>query len=91
LQLIQGEDMATSFGKRLKELREEKGLTQEGLARAVEMSVSAVSKMEHRELDPSWSTVQKLARALGVSCEAFSDQSEEDKPRKKATTKKGGK
>jgi hypothetical protein len=29
--------------------------------------------MEQRAIDPSWSTVQALSAALGVSCEAFQD------------------
>jgi transcriptional regulator with XRE-family HTH domain len=63
--------MVGEFGARLKELREAKGLTQEALARAAEVSVSSVSKLEQRDLDPSWSTVQALAAALGVDCTAF--------------------
>jgi transcriptional regulator with XRE-family HTH domain len=62
--------MAT-FNERLKELREKAGLTQEGLARAADISLSSVSKLEQNPTDPSWSTVQSLAKALGVDCKAF--------------------
>jgi transcriptional regulator with XRE-family HTH domain len=64
--------MAT-FGERLHQLREIAKMTQEGLARATGLSVSAVSKLEQRSIDPSWSTVQKMAKALGVTCEAFAE------------------
>jgi transcriptional regulator with XRE-family HTH domain len=84
--------MASQFGRRLKELREAKGLSQEGLARLANISVSSVSKLEQSgEQDPAWSTVQALARSLGVTCESFSDAqpvASEDKLAAKQETKK---
>jgi transcriptional regulator with XRE-family HTH domain len=83
---------AMTFGERLRELREQAGLSQEALARAAGISTSTVSKMEQRTIDPSWSTVRALARALGVRCEAFetdtpdagpADQPAAKKPRKR--------
>jgi transcriptional regulator with XRE-family HTH domain len=64
-----------TFGEKLRSLRESAGLSQEGLARASNLSTSTISKMEQRAIDPSWTTVQALARALGVSCEAFQEDS----------------
>jgi len=66
------------FGKRLKQLREAAGLTQEGLARAAGLSTSAVARIEQRGKDPAWSTVQRLARALGVALSAFETEVEEE-------------
>ena len=88
--------MAIGLGKRLKELREAKGLSQEGLARAAGISVSSVSKLEQQKgesgQDPTWSTIQALARALGVDCTAFADCEEAGgEPDKKPTAKKGKK
>jgi transcriptional regulator with XRE-family HTH domain len=84
--------MADGFGRRLKELREAAGLTQESLARAADVSVSSVSKLEQRDLDPAWSTVQALARALGVSTEAFKIEGEAAEPEPaKAVRKRKGK
>jgi transcriptional regulator with XRE-family HTH domain len=71
--------MAGGFGRRLKQLRESAGLTQEELARAADLSVSFVSKLEQRDLDPAWSTVQSLAAALSVSCEAFNEDAGKQK------------
>jgi transcriptional regulator with XRE-family HTH domain len=69
----------TSFGERLRELRDKAEMTQEALARAADVSTGTVSKLEEREgMDPSWSTVCKLADALGVSTEDF--RSKEAKP-----------
>ena len=59
------------FGARLRELRKTKGLTQEAVARAADLSHSFIAKLEQTESDPSWTTVQKLAAALGVDCTAF--------------------
>jgi transcriptional regulator with XRE-family HTH domain len=61
------------FHERLKPLREAAGLTQEALARAAGLSLSAVTKIERGGIDPSWSTVLRLAKALGVSTEAFAN------------------
>jgi transcriptional regulator with XRE-family HTH domain len=60
-----------TFGQRLKQLREAAGMTQEALARAANLALSTVAKMETRSIDPEWSTVRRLANALGVSCSAF--------------------
>src|SRR3954469_9096297 len=61
----------TTFGERLRRLRETAGLSQEALARAAGLSTSTIAKVEQRGIDPSWTTVQALATALGVSSEAF--------------------
>ena len=72
---------AMTFGERLKELREAAGLSQDGLARAAGLSTSTVAKIERLDIDPSWTTVQALARALGVSTEAFQDEAPAPKRR----------
>lgn len=53
-------------GERLRALREKKGLTQEQLARAAGVRQSIVSKIERGVIDPRFSTMQALARALGL-------------------------
>ena len=57
----------TDFGRRLQEIRTDAGLTQSGLARALNTSQSAISQMEHGEREPSFQMLRRLARALGVS------------------------
>jgi transcriptional regulator with XRE-family HTH domain len=71
--------MTEDFSTRLRALRERAGLTQEGLARAANLSTATVAKLERKgkEQDPSWSTVLALADALGVSVEEFRDRPEE--------------
>jgi transcriptional regulator with XRE-family HTH domain len=65
---------ATTFGARLKALREAEGLTLQELADKAGMHLQGVYKLEAGERSPSWDSVQALARALGVSCEAFQDE-----------------
>ncbi len=60
-----------TFGERLKKLREAAGLSQDKLAHAAGLSTSTISKIEQQAIDPVWSTVEKLGRALGVDCRAF--------------------
>ena len=64
------------FGDRLKTLREAAGMSQEALARCAGISTSAVSKLEQKKVEPTWPTVQALARALGVGCQTFEDISD---------------
>jgi transcriptional regulator with XRE-family HTH domain len=55
------------IGKRIAQVREEKGLTQSGLARAMDVSQSAVSQIEAGERNPSYEMLRSIAAALGVS------------------------
>ena len=55
------------FGRRLQEIRTDAGLTQSGLARALNTSQSAISQMERGEREPSFRMLRRLGRALGVS------------------------
>jgi transcriptional regulator with XRE-family HTH domain len=70
----EGFTMPPTFGAKLKELRAAAGLSQQQLAMAAGLSVSFIAKLEQGGSDPSWTTVQALAKPLGVSCEAFGDE-----------------
>jgi transcriptional regulator with XRE-family HTH domain len=67
------------FAKRLKQLREDTGLTQEQFAKASAISLSAVRHLEQGWREPTYETLVKLAQGLGVSLAAF----DQTKPRKK--------
>ena len=58
---------AVKIGGRLKELRETNLLTQAELGAAAGVSRDQVSRIERDEVDPRFSTIRKLARALGVA------------------------
>lgn len=52
---------------RVKEIRKEKGLSQEALARDVMVSRKYLSMIEHQNAEPSVFIAMRLSRALGVS------------------------
>ena len=72
------------MGQRLKELRDRKGLTQEGVARAAGVTLGAVRKWERGTRTPSFEMAIRLAGALGCSLDELAGM----KPPK---GKKGGK
>jgi transcriptional regulator with XRE-family HTH domain len=55
------------FGRRLKEIRIEKGLKQGQVARAVDVDSKHISRLERGRVNPSFEIVFQLARALRVS------------------------
>lgn len=65
------------FAARLRELREKAGLSRRELAEKSEVSERAIVQWERSEREPSWSNVLAIAKALGVSCEAFQLAGEE--------------
>jgi transcriptional regulator with XRE-family HTH domain len=82
-----------TFGKRLKRLREQIGLTQQQLADQTKTHRITIVKLEQDVYGPTWATVQALAKALGVGCSAFEGTAEpapEDatQPRKRGRPRK---
>ncbi|MBO1307733.1 helix-turn-helix transcriptional regulator [Enterococcus sp. 669A] len=64
-----------NFGKKLKALRESKGLGVNQLALKSGVSASNISRLEKGERkDPTLETVKKLSKALGVSISYFEDE-----------------
>jgi transcriptional regulator with XRE-family HTH domain len=55
-----------NVGKRLRELREERGLLQDELARKAHVARNTVSRIERGRLTPTVTMLEKLARGLGV-------------------------
>lgn len=55
------------FGKRLRQLRRQKDLTQEKLAQEADISVEFLSNLERGVNAPSFETLERLATALEVS------------------------
>jgi transcriptional regulator with XRE-family HTH domain len=62
---------ADYFAARLKELREQAGLTQQELAERTGFTASGVSQWEMGRRVPAWPHVVALAEALGVTPDAF--------------------
>ena len=59
--------MDMTIGKRIAQLRKEKGLTQEELAVRMGVSPQAVSKWENDQTCPDISALPKLSKLLGVT------------------------
>jgi transcriptional regulator with XRE-family HTH domain len=59
------------FAGRLRELREQAGLTQQELAQRVGTTVRNISRLETGVQEATWPTVVALANVFSVSCDAF--------------------
>lgn len=82
---------ATTFAERLKSVREKIGLSQYALAKLAGLSKQAVSNLELGEREPTWATVQALAKALGVDCTAFQADASPAPEAESPSAKKGKK
>mgnify|MGYP001587693161 CR=1 FL=1 len=60
-------DTITQFGKKLREIRLKKELSQGDVSRILHVHRSYISGLERGMRNPSLLTVQKIARALGVN------------------------
>ena len=67
-------------GKRIKELRLKKGLTQEELAHRTEVSARTIQRIENGEVDPRAYTLQMIAKALEVDYDLFIELETPDTP-----------
>jgi transcriptional regulator with XRE-family HTH domain len=56
-----------ALGKAVRQLREERGMTQEVLAQEAGVTVGHMSMIERGHSNPTWATVKAVARALSVS------------------------
>ena len=59
------------LGNRIRELREQAGLSREQLGAAAGLSARAVQQWELGDREPGWFNMVALADALGISCDAF--------------------
>ena len=60
-------DIRKRFGKRVKELRQARGLSHEALAGLVELDTSSISGIERGEQDISIEMIQKFAIAFQIN------------------------
>ena len=72
--------MEMTIGKRIAQLRKEKGLTQEELSQKMEVSAQAVSKWENDQTCPDIASLPKLAKILGVTVDELLSGKEENAP-----------
>lgn len=69
--------MENTIGKRIAALRREKGLKQDDIAKALDVSSQAVSKWENDQSCPDISLLPQLARLLGVTVDVLLSGEEE--------------
>lgn len=55
------------FGKRIQELRKQKGLTQEDLADLIKVDRSYMGFVERGERNPTLDKIIKIAKSLGIT------------------------
>ena len=55
------------IGKNLRRVREEKLMTQQEVATAADLNLSTVMRIENDRVEPRFSTIRKLAKALDVN------------------------
>lgn len=72
--------MEMTIGKRIAQLRKEKGLTQDELSQMMEVSAQAVSKWENDQTCPDIASLPKLAKILGVTVDELLSGKEENVP-----------
>jgi len=61
------------FGKRLKDLRKQAGLTQEQLAEKVNITVESISNIERGIYSPKFSNLEKISEILEVEVKDLFD------------------
>lgn len=61
------------FGSRLKQFRQKKGITQEGLALLCELDRTYIGSVERGERNISLINIYKIAEALDISVKDFFD------------------
>lgn len=68
---IKNEKVIKAFGKRVRELRTSKNLSQERLANLAEIPLSQIGRIERGEINPTLSTINALSEALSISISDF--------------------
>jgi len=55
------------LGKAIRQLREKRGMTQEGLAHEAGSTAATIGAIERGLTNPSWGTVEAIAAAMNVT------------------------
>ena len=79
-----------NIGNKLKELRVQKGLTQEELADRAELSKGFISQLERDLTSPSIATLVDILQVLGTDLNEFFSEKTEERRMKPAGTERNG-
>jgi len=67
------------LGKRIRQLREERGLTLKGLSEKTGLSIGFLSQVERNITEPSIASLKKISNAFGVKIKEFFENIPEEK------------
>jgi transcriptional regulator with XRE-family HTH domain len=67
-----------ALARTIKRLREQAGATQEDLAHKAGITTGTLSRIERADSNPSWTTVERIARALQISLAELAQAVERD-------------
>ena len=59
------------LGQNLKQIRTEKHISQGDIARTLKVSRGYISNIENGKMNPTLSTIVKLAKAIGIQADAL--------------------
>ncbi len=63
---IRDKNYLAKFGKHLKSLREEQGLSQEELANRADVSLPQITRIERGVVNPTLCTLKAISKGLGI-------------------------
>jgi transcriptional regulator with XRE-family HTH domain len=69
-----------ALAKTVRRLRRERGETQEDLAHRAGLTVAAFARIERGNANPTWTTVRRIAEALGITLATLGEQVENPPP-----------
>ena len=72
------DELVQDYDARIREAREDRGLSQEDLAKQLNEKASLIRKLEHGDILPSDDVQRKLERALDVDLSAGSSDADEE-------------
>ncbi len=72
-------------GEKIADLRKKRGMTQDELGKAMNVSYQAVSKWERDESQPDFETMTKIANLFGVPLGYFADGGEQTEIKEERT------
>ena len=67
------EQLVINVGRKIRELRQQRTLSLRQLSERVDVSPSAIQKIEHNLISPTLGTVLKIAKGLGTSLQSLLD------------------
>lgn len=72
---LRDKEVLKAFGKKLKQLRQERNLTQKALALKMDVEISQISRIERGLNNPTLTTLLQLAHCLEVNvCHLFGEK-----------------